>query len=794
MTTFQPARRARLPMLLAAGLLPALAAVCVCGFCPSAEAAQAPAADLQGPSVRLVFDPDCAQVRFAAEEVSRALKAGGIEARPVRAARLLEDPPLAAPLAQLPGGVWIILADQAAKDSPASAVLKREGITPPELSPQEYWIEPSSPAERGARSAAHVTCIAGGDPAGTMYGGLAAAEAIRLEGGLRGLRPAKGKPFILRRGLKFNIPLDARTPSYDDTGDAAQTNYVHMWDFGFWQRFLDEMARHRYNVLTLWNPHPFPSLVKLPGYPEVALDDVCVTTLDPATLRAPQFVDPRVFDHLKVVRRMTIDEKIAFWRRMMRHARDRGIEVYFITWNVLTNGTQGKYGITDQQDNPRTIQYLRECTRELILTYPDLTGIGVTAGEHMQRRDDEFDKEKWLWAAYGQGVLEALERQPGRKVRFIHRVWQTGVGPVWADFGSKYPDDFELSFKYARAHMYSSPSPPFAAKLCEELRAHGLRCWWNVRNDDIFNFRWGDPNYARAFLRNLPEGVTAGYHMGSDGYVWGVEFASLDPHQPRMLEIEKHWYKFLLWGRLGYDPTLDRDFFVRVIGQRFPEAPAEKLYDAWQVASKIIPQVNRFHWCNWDFMWAVEGCFDGRQGFHTVEDFIDTPPMEQSGMVSIPDFVARRAAGEPVEGISPPQVVENLRGWAATALKTAAAIRRDVPQPGKELRETLGDIESMAHLGNYYAAKIQGAVELCAFRGSGDAERKQAAVAALEEAVEHWQHYARSAAAQYRPQLLARTRRLDWWELLDEVKRDVEIARRAQAERPAAPRARSIRQ
>jgi len=70
---------------------------------------------------------------------------------------------------------------------------------------------------------------------------------------------------------KMNIPLDARTPSYDDTGDSAMWNIPTVWDFSFWQGHLDAMARHRYNALTLWNPHPFPSLVKLPDFPEVAM-------------------------------------------------------------------------------------------------------------------------------------------------------------------------------------------------------------------------------------------------------------------------------------------------------------------------------------------------------------------------------------------------------------------------------------------------------------------------------------------------------------------------------------------
>jgi len=89
--------------------------------------------------------------------------------------------------------------------------------------------------------------------------------------------PGTGRPHIARRGLKFNIPLDIRTPSYQDAGDAAQNNIAEMWNFEFWREYLDTMARDRYNILTLWNPHPFPSMIKLAQYPDIALPDVCGT-------------------------------------------------------------------------------------------------------------------------------------------------------------------------------------------------------------------------------------------------------------------------------------------------------------------------------------------------------------------------------------------------------------------------------------------------------------------------------------------------------------------------------------
>ena len=124
------------------------------------------------------------------------------------------------------------------------------------------------------------------------------------------------------------------------------------------------------------------------------------------------------------------------------------------------------------------------------------------------------------------------------------------------------------------------------------------------------------------------------------------------------------------------------------------------------------------------------------------------------------------------------QVAERLRAHARRALRLTANIRRATAGPDKELDETLADIEAMARLGEYYGAKILGAVELCAFRKAKDARCRAAAIEHLTAAVEHWRRYAKLATGLYRPQLLARTRRLDWNALLADVRKDVEIARR----------------
>ena len=113
----------------------------------------------------------------------------------------------------------------------------------------------------------------GSDRVGAMYGGIEIGE-IASAGSIADVVNGDHKPYVAKRGMKFNIPLDKRQPSFDDNGTSGRENFKHVWDWDFWKEYLDTIAKQRYNVLSLWNRHPFPTLVKVPGYEEVALDDV----------------------------------------------------------------------------------------------------------------------------------------------------------------------------------------------------------------------------------------------------------------------------------------------------------------------------------------------------------------------------------------------------------------------------------------------------------------------------------------------------------------------------------------
>ncbi|MCU0915671.1 MAG: hypothetical protein MUC88_14065 [Planctomycetes bacterium] len=276
------------------------------------------------------------------------------------------------------------------------------------------------------------------------------------------------------------------------------------------------------------------------------------------------------------------------------------------------------------------------------------------------------------------------------------------------------------------------PTPPFAKSTLEALPAN-LRTWLTVRNDDIYSFRWGDPTYARAYVRALPgPEKLAGYCMGPDGYIWGREFLSTEPDAPRQLVIQKQWYSFMLWGRLSYDPALPDGLFERSLAVRFPGMPAEKLLAASCAASKIIPQITRFFWGDIDLKWLPEACLSHptHKGFYTVAHFMTGETMPGSGILNIRTYRDRLLADRPRDGITPPEVAQALKNHAQTTLQ----LLRELPAnpADKELRFTLGDLKAMAHLGDYYAEKILGATDLALFEKTGQAEQQAAAVRHLE--------------------------------------------------------------
>lgn len=590
------------------------------------------------------------------------------------------------------------------------------------------------------------------DDAGLMYGAFELAEQIMIAS-VAAVQNTFQNPYMKMRGTKFNIPLDVRTPSYSDVSDAAQKNMLEMWNFDFWTAYIDSLARYRYNYISLWSMHPFPSLVKVPEYPDVALDDVRQSTVnwkENYSLNGHLFNETEIFENTKVIKKISMDEKIEFWKKVMNYGKERNVDVYFVTWNIFTYGVDGKYGIDDSVDNETTRDYFRQSVKQMFLTYPDLAGIGLTTGENMYGVSTD-EKEDWAFATYGQGVLDAAKELPNRKITFIHRQHMAGAREIASKFQPLVDHqniNFIFSYKYAKAHVYSSVKQPYHEKFVKDIQQDGnLRTIWTLRNDDVFYHRWGAPDFVRDFITGIPHHVSDGYYYGSDQYVWGREFLSKNAEKPREIELAKHWYHWMMWGRLGYNPQMSNERFADILQSRFPKTNAKNLFEAWQKASMIYPLVTGFHWGSLDFQWYIESgqsrpfYAKTSTGYNDLDFFIELPPHPGTDNISIPKFVAAELNNKKLIGTTPFELATQILKNADDALSWS----NTVGNVGGELGTTKNDIESIAYMGKHYAHKINAATNLAFFRKTYDKKYHQLMLDELRLSALYWRYYSSSS-------------------------------------------------
>jgi len=124
---------------------------------------------------------------------------------------------------------------------------------------------------------------------------------------------------------------------------------------------------------------------------------------------------------------MSIQEKIDFWRRVMKLAHARGFEFLFFNWNVWVANAHGQYGLAHAETSDANKIYVYKSMMKLLETYPDLDGFGVTNGENKSNQD-------FLWAAYGKAMCDYAAKHPERKLRFIHRWHQTSLTDIKKHF------------------------------------------------------------------------------------------------------------------------------------------------------------------------------------------------------------------------------------------------------------------------------------------------------------------------------------------------------------------------
>jgi len=571
--------------------------------------------------------------------------------------------------------------------------------------------------------------VLGGDDNGAMFGGLQIAEYINFNAFSEKYNE-EDSPYLKKRGIKFNIPLDKESPTYYYSTDGTSLRLAihHVWDLEFWKTWFDEMARHRYNVLSLWSPHPFTSMINLEDeYPGIAIQGVISYDKNGNEVQ---------------VNNLTIDEKVKFWQKVMSYGRDRGFEVYFCTWNIFLSSAEGKHGLTHDPHNEETKTYIKKCMIKFLETYPDLAGFGITVGERMGDLDHK-QKEEWAWDTYGIGMMEYAQANPDRDMVFIHRQHDGNLDNIldyFAPLGELSNVRFDLSFKYSQAHAHTTITPArwYRTKMEDGLGPNHLMSWLTIRNDDWYFLHWADPNFVRDYIKHFPKvgKYVNAFYIGSDGWVFTRVFTSKDPfyEKKNALSIQRTWYMQKLWGRISYTPSVSDDFFKNHLTFKYPEVSSEKLFEAWSNASGAIRLANEQVTGSWDLDmdWWPEGwtgdAWKEEEGhFFSLQETMETTPFDGSNLCSL----LKTSQDDCGDKISAWETVDKIDKMASNALNILSTINFG---RNTELNLTLKDLLAQANLGLYNAHKFRAAMYL-------EQDKKDKARDAIGTAYCYWKKY-----------------------------------------------------
>ncbi|RZU16281.1 hypothetical protein EV645_3833 [Kribbella rubisoli] len=694
-------------------------------------------------TVYIVSEVRSPLVDFGLAEIRTALQADGFEV--VGPWPELRDDPRPEPV--------IVVRRVSSSDEVAAFVAGADGLSGPTYPDESFTV--SGAGGRVVVEAAH--------PRGLLYGCLEVADLVRAQTWTEdGLDVAKS-PSLSVRGVKFNLPYEPYS-----NGDPFRQNLETCFDLEFWRDYLDELARNRYNCLSLWSLHPFHLMVSSPEFRD-----------------ANPFTDEEIADHER------------FFHALFGHARDRGIDVYLFTWNIylpepvarglglpaaLANSSEGTETINRwdaaraRQRAPQVSAYYEEMIYRLLVTYPELDGIGTSGSEAMSGTGSE--KEQWVVDTY----LRGIERS-GRRVKFLHRTNMQSTADIIAMAKPMIdPTRFYISWKYSIAHCYSHPRPAFEDLLhvWDGVDLEQTQFLFTVRNDDVHTHRWGDVDYVREYVRGIVEKNYAhGFYWGADGYLWARDFQHVDHgHKTWRWDFERQRLQFQLWGRLAYDPDTASDVFERLARIDYGD-DAPTLYEGLRHASKIIPAVNRLCWLDLDFQWHPEGCLTRDHGLRTVLDFLDSSPMPGAGTIGIREFARTELrGGADASAETPLDVIAVLTEESHAADELATEAEDRTPSWREPLATcAILDLRATAALGRYYAAKIEAALELARAEEREEPERAVRSAELLDQAVEHWKALGFFWGQHYQPYQMARVDRIFGYPFyLDDVRRDVRLA------------------
>ena len=583
---------------------------------------------------------------------------------------------------------------------------------------------------------ARVVLVAGSDPTGIMYGTLDLAEQVDwgltdnrlVENPLGTIEPTAKSPHLRIRGI--NAWLTTQGYKHRDSW---------YWSDAFWNGYFDMMARNRWNFLDLHGPHDLtvkipdglPFLVSVPDYPQVG----------PGPAQTA-----RIRGQL---------------RHIIQMAAARGVHVGYMNYKTdpfIGPFDTGKMYFSKPEQagkkNPRlpadqVADYTRKAVSALLKELPELWAFGFRIGE--SGREPDFYKKTYL---------AALQDAPG-DLKVYARTWLADPASVM-ELARTSKQKVYLEPKYngeqlGLPYVAALGSREYAPSGAYEDYLQQPRDWeviWQVRASGTHRlFRWGWPEFCRRLVRNCRMfGGAAGFTLEPmNCYNPSHDYIHNNPatnHSFFDWMYQQQWLWYQVWGRTAYDPDVTDRVWRAEFDRRFGKQAGPHVSAAVTAGSRIVPLIFSYHQQGIDHQHMAPEFEPGSRsraprgpsgGPRSWESFLRYGPLDRTAMIDPVRYVDQRLKCGVTGKVTPVEMAVWL-DEAATAA-TESMVRAETAGPGavKEFQCTKMDIEALAALAHYYAARIRSTMHIYIFRRTYSLSDLELGRAHLQKAVDAWE-------------------------------------------------------
>ncbi len=555
--------------------------------------------------------------------------------------------------------------------------------------------------------------IDGSDDRGLAYALREAARRIELAPAqidwAAAFPPTSESPFLRKRSVCI-FP-------HNEAGDGP-------WYFNpeFWQAYFDKLSLYRFNAFSLTFGHqtaylvpPYAFLVPMPEFPHVTV--------------------PSLSDEQR-------ERNLATLQMISRTAVERGIDFTFGVWQQHSY----EYGesLVEGLNLDILADYCELGMAKVLQACPDISGVQLRVNS--ESGIEAEDSPAFFRSIYS-GVVAA-----GREIEIDCRAKAIADDTWEGALDTGLPTTVSTKFWCEHQGM------PYSAGLLQDFdrmdRRHSygdllkypreyefLLRMWNLGTNKFT--LWGDPAWVRRYAESCALGGSKGFEvcapLSNKGFRnVGGAWPLFKPDGMNWYEFEdeRYWFWYLLFGRLGYDPSCDADAWRREFNDRFGANAGTDVLEAVSESSHYLPFITAAHLPSA----SVFGWWAERDTGGLLDAYLEVEPSDLAGFYGTSEYVEDYLADSVRAKLTPLQIAERLERHANAA--DAALDRADGSVQSEARPEFQGieaDVRLCSGLARYHAHKLRAGLDLAFFYLAGAADRLRSARVHMQSARDQWQ-------------------------------------------------------